>query len=229
MILIVDKSRKNANSIVDISKYMGILARAETPDTALSEISLFYRAVLVVNPYNLPDCEEFIAKLRSYAGEIPIFAISDKKYAKPLLFNMTFDSGITSSKLYRLMVNYCEERKLIPIGEYKLAGIDASAEIGRVTYFSEPIPFTKTESMIIRLLAKTYPAPMSPKSILKYAFTQSMLPDVSGIRTHISGINKKFRAIAGRNLIFLKEGEGYLILTPEILNKNKKETVSAIN
>ena len=42
------------------------------------------------------------------------------------------------------------------------------------------------------------------------------MPEESGIRTHISIMNKKFREITGRNLTVLTPGEGYRVLTPEI-------------
>jgi hypothetical protein len=53
--------------------------------------------------------------------------------------------------------------------------------------------------------------------ILKYAFRQSRLPDISNVRTHVSVINKKFRAMRGENLIGFEEGRGYVILTPDVL------------
>ena len=84
-------------------------------------------------------------------------------------------------------------------------------------YFGKPLPLTKTEAMILKTLIVTYPRPTSAKEVLKYAFKQNKTPEASNIRTHISVINKKFRAVAERNLIALTVGEGYVILTPELM------------
>ena len=146
MILIINKSHKDGNSAVEIFRYMGILARAEAPDTAFSEISLMYRAVLVMNPYKLPDEKDYIKALRSYAGKLPVFAISNREIANKELYDMTFPEDITSSKLLLAILDYCEEHNHLLPGEYMLSGMNASIDLGGVTYFNDVIPFTKTET-----------------------------------------------------------------------------------
>lgn len=214
MILIINKSRKDGNSAVEIFRYMGVLARAETPDTAFSEISLMYRAVLVMNPHKLPDENDYIKSIRSYDSKMPIFAISNREIANKDLYDMTFPDDITSSKLLGAILDYCKEHNHLLLGEYMLSGINASIDLGGVIYYNDVIPFTKTETMILRLLIRTFPSPISTREILKYAFSQSRLPEESGVRTHISSMNKKFKSVSGHSLICSSNSQGYIISTP---------------
>ena len=217
MILIINKSKKDARSLAEIFHIMGVLAYAATPGEALSEISLQYSAVIVMNPSLLPAKEEYAARLRSYA-HIPIFAYCDTEKPED---KITFDGVIKSSSyatsILSVISEYNYENGVKAPGIYRLAGIDASMTLKTPLYFGKPLPLTKTEAMILKTLIVTYPRPTSAKEVLKYAFKQNKTPEASNIRTHISVINKKFRAVAERNLIALTVGEGYVILTPELM------------
>ncbi len=232
MLLIIDKSKKKANSTAEIFRYMGVVARAETHENAFAEISLLYRAILLTSPELIPDLGDFIRKLREYASSIPIFIVSDKEYSGKFAPDAIIDTKTTSAMLIKRIIEFCDTNGLVPPGEYKLAGLDASPSLGCVTYYSQPIPLTKTESMILRVLMRAYPIPLTPRSILKYAFAQSRLPDVTGIRTHVSAINRKFRDVEGRRLIISDDSRGYVILTPlllrDLVEKNGEEYISAI-
>lgn len=232
MLLIIDKSKKKANSTAEIFRYMGIVARAETPETALGEVSLLYRAVLLTSPDLVSDLGEYIKSLRSYVSSVPIFALSDTKYFGNFTPDSVIGAKTTAAMIIKHIKEFCDKHSLIAPGEYKLAGLDASPSLGCVTYYSQPLNLTRTESMILRALMRTYPVPLSPKGILKYAFAQSRLPDVTGIRTHISSINKKFRDIEGRKLIISDDSRGYVILTPlllrDLIDRHGEEYASAI-
>ena len=216
MILIINKSKKDARGLSDMFYFMGVLTTAVTPHEALSEISTNFRAAVVMNPDALADKEDFVRRIRSYA-DIPLFAIT--KYpdaADKILFDSIIKSGSFASKIYRSIVDYTEEHGLRKPGSYKLAGIDASIQLYAPMYFNRGLPFTKTETMILRALIKNYPTPTPSKDILNYAFRQTRVPDISNVRTHISVMNKKYREITGRNLIFSSASKGYVILTPEL-------------
>ena len=75
MVLIINTSKKQAQSVSDIFYYMGIISCFATPKEAFSEISDLYRAVIVLNPESFPDIEDFVTKIKSYASSVPIFAI----------------------------------------------------------------------------------------------------------------------------------------------------------
>lgn len=218
MILIINKSKKDAHGLSDMFYYMGILAFCATPAEALSEVSTNYRAVIIMNPNSLPDKEDYVNRIRSYA-DIPLFAITDIHDSHDsILFDGIIKKGIYSAKIYKYLSEYSiQHGKKLP-GNYQLAGINASCDLRAPVYFFKALPFTKTETMILRTLIRTYPQPTSAKNILKYAFRPSKAPDISNIRTHISVMNKKFREATGRNIITFEIGAGYRVLTPEIID-----------
>ena len=224
MILIINKSKKDARSLAEIFHIMGVLAYAATPAEALSEISLQYSAVIVMTPALLPAKEEYAARLRSYA-HVPIFAYCDtEEIEDKIIFDGVIKSSAYATSILSVISEYNAENGVKAPGIYRLAGIDASMALKTPLYFGKPLPLTKTEAMILKTLIATYPRPSGAKEILKYAFKQNKIPETSNIRTHISVINKKFREIADRNLIVLTVGEGYVVLTPELMS-DFKETV----
>ncbi len=218
MILIINKSKKEARGLSDMFYYMGILAYGVTPTEALAEISPIYRAIILMSPDNLPDKNDYVTRLRSYAS-VPIFAItSNKDNHDVILFDGILKKGTYAAYIYKFISDYSYKYGTKLPGNYQLSGINASCDITAPLYFFKALPFTKTETMILRTLIRTYPQPTSAKQILKYAFRPSKVPDVSNIRTHISVMNKKFREVTGRNIITFEVGEGYRVLTPEIID-----------
>lgn len=218
MVLIISTSKRKAQAISDIFYYMGVISYAAAPSEALSEISTLYRAVLVLDPDELPDAEGLVDKLRSYVSSVPIFAISDydtQRYSD--VFDARFPDSIYSSTLVERMALYQKERRLPIIAQYRMAGIDASCDSERVRVFDKSISFTKTETMILRYLIASYPVPQSPKSIIKYAFKPSRKPEITSIRTHVSVMNKKFREVRDKALFVSVPREGYTVSTPEII------------
>ena len=219
MILIINKSNREGNALADAFKYMGIVAKAESAHRAMSEISTFYRLVIIVSPESLPDEREYVRALRSYLSIIPIMALTDNTLADSSLYDFSARKSTTTAEIYKIINNYFNTSKSYPPGEYLLLGLDASASSRFVTNHSTVIPLTKTERMVLRTLIRAYPIPLSPKDILKYAFSQSKLPDPTSIRTYICGINKKFNHRFGRKLVVSLDG-GYAILTPELAQKS---------
>ena len=218
MVLIISSSRKTAEVISDMFYYMGVISYAATPTEALSEFSVLYRAALVIHPEVLPDRTDFISKLRSYARSVPIFAISDSTEDNAA-FDGVYPDSIYSSTLLEQIVQYQRESSLPLSAHYRLVGIDASCTAERVTCFDNPIPFTKTETMILRYLIATYPVPQSAKRIVKYAYKPTKKPEAASIRTHLSVMNKRFREISGKDLCLSIGKEGYVIATPKVIKE----------
>lgn len=217
MILIINKSKRDARALAEMFYYMGELAQGVTPSEALSEISPIYRAVIIMEPEGLADAEDYIARLTSYT-KLPIFAITDAPSAKAsMLFDGILQKDAYAARIYSEITSHAKRNRLQAPGSYTLAGIDASIDLGFVEYFGRPIPFTRTEAMIIRTLIRLYPLPISSKDILKYAFRPARMPELANVRTHISVINKKWREATGRTLIAMESGSGYRILTPEVI------------
>ena len=219
MVLIINQTKRHASAMSEMLHIMGILAHASTPADSLSEISICYRAIIIIAPDTLPDKKDFAAKLRSYASMIPIFAISDSADCDGI-FDMSFEKNTGAAVVASEIAGYQRKNGLPVIADYRLSGIDAVPSGSSISYFDRKLPFTKTETMILRYLIRSYPIPQNPKSILTHAFRPSRTPEESNIRTHISIMNKKFRNIVGRNLIVRHPDMGYIILTPEIASKS---------
>ena len=112
-------------------------------------------------------------------------------------------------------IKYANDNNRARIGEYFLAGFDASSNNVGVNYFYDKLDLTKTEAMILRFMIRKYPVPVSCKEIVKYAFKQSRAPEPTSIRTHISLMNKKLENITSRKMITFVPRRGYVIITPE--------------
>ena len=218
MILVISRTKSHAASLAEMFNIMGILSFPATPSEALSEISISYRAAIIISPDALPEPQDFLARIKRYHSTIPLFAISDgeKDYGA---FNIVFRKGTRASELAYEISEYQKKSALPVIGDYRLAGIDAVASEREITYFDTVLPFTKTEAMILRYLMRVYPSPMSAKAIIKHALRPSRSPDEASIRTHVSKMNMKFRKISGRNIIFHADKIGYTVLTPELMAK----------
>ena len=216
MILVVDRFKRNAVPVSDMLYYMGFLSKPTTHVTALSEISPLYRALIIMSPEKLPDAWDFMRRVHLYYKELPIFAFGnpDKSYID--LFAKVLDSPPYAASIVSDILSYNADNKLLLPGDYRLMGLDVSASLSVPKYFDSEFPLTKVEAMIVRYLIRTYPRPTPSIEILKHCFRESRMPEASGIRTHVSLINKKFRAIADRNLIALDYKTGYRIHTPEI-------------
>ncbi len=196
--------------------YMGILAHSVSPSEALSEISTLYRAVLLTSPDGIPEPSEYFERLRRYCA-LPIFGISSQGIAG---LDACFPEGSYSSTVASEIAAHLASHGMSAPGIYRLSGIEASADAPEVTYLGSTLSLTKTECMILRCLIASYPRAATPRDILKYAFKPSRKPEAASVRTHISVMNKKFTKATGRALTFPATGGGYLLATPEMIEKS---------
>jgi DNA-binding response OmpR family regulator len=204
---------------------MGILSLGITPKEAYSEISTDYSAVIVTEPDRLPDAADFIGRLRKYASCIPIISVSDEELSEDTrsVFDLTLNESIYSTTLVKAISEHLIKRGKRAIGSYSISGIDAGCELKNPTYFGDEIALTKTESMILKYLIRIYPRKAKPREILVHAFKSGRCPEAASVRTHISVMNKKFREKFGHSLISASEGGGYTVLTPEYIEKEKRQ------
>ncbi len=214
MILVIDRSRRNAVSIKDILLYMGFVAYAATPNEGLSEISARYHAVVISNPNKFPDICDYVKRLKRYYSAVPIFAISNDKINHSEIFDICFKNNIYSTTLIKKIMAYCFENYYPPIGNYVLEGLEAAAGIPEIKYYGKTLIFTKTELRILRYMIANHPVPQMTSNLLKYVFSPSKMPEPSSVRTHISIMNKKFRMVTKENLFAMVPKTGYVILTP---------------
>ena len=214
MVLIVSQNKSNAVAISHIFYYMRVLSYPCTPSTALSEISTLYRAVLVIEPNDLPDTADFVKRLRDKAP-VPVFAVAKepKKCKSPYAFDEVYRDAILSGNLYYLINKYLEEHGFPLIGIYRYAGLDVSCDKKIPTHYFRNTIITTTERMILSFLVIAKDEQQEPKNIIKYAFRHGRNPDISCVRSHISSINKKFNQSGSLNIIGNNPGTGYYILT----------------
>lgn len=217
MLLIISQNKRIARSISDTFHYMSILSYAATPHEALSEVSELYRAVLIIAPESFPDINDYVSRIKSYKSDMPVFALTEATPPShyPDIFDRVFTRPHFTPALAEKIIDYANKNNRAKIGDYYLGGFDASSSTVGVYYFNTRLNLTKTESMILRFLIRSYPVPQSAQSILKYAFKPARMPEPSSIRTHISIMNKKLEGTIGKRLITLEAGKGYFIMTPE--------------
>lgn len=217
MLLIIDSTKENGKTLSNMLYHMGIASLAVSAKDAFAEISPIYKAAVIFDPSGLADAYDFVNKIRLYFSNIPIFAVSGAEPDPSLeaLFTKSYRAPINPTVLVSDIVSVQEKLGISRLGDYRLAGIDASCELGYVSIGGEAVPFTKTELMILRYLIASYPTPKKAERILRYAFRQGRLPELTGIRTHVSLMNRKYRELRGENLIASVPKRGYVILTPE--------------
>ena len=217
MILIINDHKDNAIAYSDMFYFMGVLSRAATVREAFSDFSDAYSAVLIFLHENDRRTFELLSQLKAIAPTLPIFTVGNTVREYAPFCAMTFETSALAPSILTKIIEYTANNSMRIPGDYRLAGINASADLPSPTYFDDPIPFTRTESMIIRYLIRAYPDFVSADKILKFSYRESRRPEPSNIKTHISIINKKFRLTYGRCLIETEFGKGYRILTPENL------------
>ena len=217
MLLIISKSKRIAKSISETFRYMSILSYGATPAEGLSEVSELYRAALIVGPEEFPDIIDYVRRLKSYKSDLPVFAAvgDEPKSYYPDVFDGVYLKPSFTPALAQKIITHANENNRARIGDYRLAGINASSGLLGVRYFFDRVDLTKTEAMILRYLIRSYPLPVNAQSILKYCFKASRRPEAASIRTHISVINKKFEKLSDKKMIGLIPHKGYRILTPD--------------
>ena len=222
MLLIISRSKRLASALSESFHYMSILSYPVTPKEALSEVSVIYKAIIIIEPGSFPDIKDYITRIKELVKGIPVFAYTEQCIDELSdIFCDVFAKDTPTPMIAARIKEYADEIGLERIGRYKLAGFDASSDRVGVSYFYTRPNLTKTEAMILRYLICSYPIPQSADSILRHAFRSSRMPEASSVRTHISAINKKLDNLLNRKAISLVPKKGYFITTPEIYKNGK--------
>lgn len=227
MILILSDNKEIGENFKDFYFRLGLPSLSTDLHSFHSRIDSKFRAIIILLGSNeAPDCdEEFIRSLRLLFNNTPIFMIK-----KPPLppkntleeINCVLNIPLAPSLVLEEIHSYQESNRLPKCGVYRLSGLDASLDLKIPTYHGALLPLTAGEKMILRVLIRFYPTPISTSRIIDYAFLKSKIPEKSNIRAHICGINKKFHQVAQRKLIEpADDRRGYIIQTPEIIDSKK--------
>ncbi|MBQ8372176.1 MAG: helix-turn-helix domain-containing protein [Clostridia bacterium] len=211
MILAIASSTAAAGAVAEMFRYMGILCYPTTYKDLPREIGPIYRAVIAIEPSGTPNADLFIGSVTRNAPSALLYAIDSEGRLDAFPFERVYPPSVCSSRIAADMERDARRREVAAPGHYFAAGIEAELGTKYATYFDKRLPFTKTELMILRYLLASYPALRSAEDILKYAFKRTRQPQVSGVRTHLSVMNKKFFSLFGRKLIHSGEG-GYVLL-----------------
>ena len=205
MLIITDFNKERRDALAELYHFMGVLTYAVSPNELKYSVDPGVNAILFASIDGIDAKSELLRELRTYT-DLPIFAITDTVIGG---FDQTFSHSETYPDILHEIRKHGELCGAHVIGEYERCGICVSAFAPGASFLGEPLPLTKSEIMILRYIIAIYPRPASAEGILKYAFRPSRSPEVSGVRTHISVMNKKFREAYGRCLISSDEREGY--------------------
>ena len=218
MILIIDENKHRRDTLCETFYYIGLLPLSACEQSARDILSPAVKAVIISEPSELANAEGLIISIRQVFPNLPIFVISDSPLtaSQEALIARKFNSGVYAADLVEGIINYQIANGLCPLGKYMLAGLDAGCDLGSVRYFSQSVPLTKTETMIVRYLIASYPAPRLAKDILLGAYKPTKRPEEAAVRTQISLINRKFAKIKGEKLITGTDN-GYILLTPNVV------------
>lgn len=232
MTLFIDKSKKNAKRHAAIMRSMGMLAYGCTLGEAFSEVGAKYRAIVITSPGALLDPCDYVGRLRAFAA-IPVFAMCSNEAEAPLerdssyIYQKAFDKILNyatpNAHLVYEMALYCKSKGFHIPGDYRLAGINAVADMPYIRYFSDEVKLSKTELLVLRYFIRVYPVVSTSVDVCKYVFDFKDDGFSSRVRTHISSINRKIKAACGRAGIENLRGRGYAILTPVFKEYLKEE------
>lgn len=197
MILITDTNPTRRDAVAEMLYYMGILSHSLPPEDAKDELSDKYSALLFTSVADSSE-EMALADLARERWGMTVAALTVGEDGSA--FDVTFPPDALCAEIASGICEYRLTQGLPPLGTYTLGELDVSQDKPNLTYRGAPVTLTRTETMILRYLVRTYPTPASPADVLKYAFRPSRAPELSSVRTHVSVMNKKFRRATGHTL-----------------------------
>ncbi len=210
MILIIGKGRAPVGTAREIFFGMGIICESCEPCEVKSRLSDRHSAVLSVGRNLGMEAGELVAGIREINRELPVIALREDFCSREAAeFDAVYPNSLYCTLAVKKMRELAEERGLRAVGDYSLHGLSVRA--GEATLLSgERVPLTKAESAVLRTVIAVYPEKITAQVIAELAFRAGREPSASGVRTHISAINKKLSALQSEHII-AATGEGYTV------------------
>lgn len=205
MLIITDFNKERREALAELYHFMGVLTLAVSPNEVKNSIEPGANAILFASIDGIDRGADILREIRTYTS-IPIFAITDTVISG---FDRTFSRLESYPAILEGIREHGNGGRARQVGDYEGCGICVSAFTKESSFLGEPLPLTKSEIMILRYIVAIHPRPASAEGILKYAFRPSRSPELAGVRTHLSVMNKKFREAFGRCLISSDEHDGY--------------------
>ncbi|MBQ8321025.1 MAG: helix-turn-helix domain-containing protein [Clostridia bacterium] len=213
IILVIHDKNYKAVRLAESIRSLGFLTIGSAAKNAVKELGPRYRAIILIEPKNFEIMPNLVKALNNSVFEAPIFTLGEAsaRIKSELYLPLEIPKKLLMSKI----VTYLDFYGYPLVGNYRCGGFDASVYSRYVSFLDTKIPLTKTECMILRYLAKAYPAPTPIKEIIKNVFPHTRLPQPSNIRAHISNMNAKFTDYINRPKIKFIKNKGYVIITPQ--------------
>ena len=214
MLLIINSQKKRAVGLSDALRLMGYLSCPLTPSEIGAKMSPAFKAAIIFSGSGIADPEALIRTVRTYNRSLPLFLIGEGDYPEnEILKTLPVDSSATAT--VKTVTSELKKRGLPLPGDYRALGFCATVDLPTATYFGTPIGLTRSETMILRYLIASYPAPRSAKDILSYAYRQSRLPESGCVRTQLSCMNRKLREATGHAMTEYIPELGYRLTSPK--------------
>lgn len=210
MILIIGKNRCPVLSARDIFFGMGIITEACEPSEARDRLCARHNAVVAVGRDLGMAAAELLDIIRRARPKIPIIALREDFCSPEAVgFDAVYPGALYCALAVKRLCELAAERDLRAVGDYSLFGLSARAG-ERVLFDNEELPLTKSEAAVLRTVIAFFPDTVYADVIRTLAFRNGREPSESGVRTHISAINKKLSA-AGAELSICAGGCGYTL------------------
>ena len=207
MLLLIGRDVRAVMSVRDVFFGMGIITETVTPAGAAERISHRHSAVVAVGRELGIGAGELLCGIRSAGANIPTVAIRDDVLsAEASLFDAVFPGSLYCAGVVSVISDIAKRRGLRPPGEYNFDRITRHG-VG-VTVGEEPLSLTKSEVAILSVVMAFSPISVGVRDIATLAFRGGREPSESGVRTHISAIN---RQIFPHGYRIISDGDGYKI------------------
>ena len=207
MLLLIGRDVRAVMSVRDIFFGMGIITETVTPAGAAERISHRHSAVVAVGRELGIGAGELLCRIRSAGANIPTVAIRDDVLsAEASLFDAVFPGSLYCAGVIARVCEIAQKRGIKEPGRY---GFDRIIRHGTaLSVGGESIPITKTECAVTSVVMAFSPFSVSGEDIRTLAFRSGREPSLSGVRTHISAVNRRLCPFGYR---ITSRGDGYQI------------------
>lgn len=209
MILITGSCRGSLSAVRDIFLNIGIISEICTPSEAARRLSPRHNAVIAVGRDLTVSAGEITSEIRKNRQKIPIIALREDFFSSEAEnFDAVYPNSLYCAAAHRRLIEIAGERGIRAVGEYSAEGLSVRA-VRRAFFGDTEIPLTKAEVSVLSAVIAFYPERISAEKISVLSFRTGREPSPSGVRTHISAINKKLSAVSEASVI--ATGEGYTV------------------
>ena len=209
MVLVIDRDKDYAEALADIFRFCRIPAYSLHPSEAPAEQKSGYRAILLGRGEEAVEEIGFLRGLREHFEGIPILALCDSP-PSVRLYNRADGCIIgCDGSLPQRLTKAVSALGCVAPDEYRLGRVEILMDGVRRIEDGAYMKISKTETMILRVIASFAPHRIRSEDAVKYASPPLRAPGESVIRTHICALNKRARLILGHGIVDHSPEKGY--------------------